>query len=408
MDFNNYIGQYYKGDLHHKYNEYWHDGNDWGMSFGEFGFSIRYGEVIDFLRNYFPEIEYAKTLLYFNIQYKDFESESNPGNNYCSPTEDFIEVWNMYVNEVPEDVFREAQWNYAKEQYDSTLKAIKSIINPNTHSRLAQEVIWSWSLDSNPEKIKDYISKIEEDDVYDKIQNLPTKDFLDLIYKYRIQDPIYGNDDEYFKSEIEKLKTIYDLYPIKYTGECSSDGTRASGISEVTKYTINRISGYIQSKVKSLTTYNTLDGSLRNNKSTPITDKDWHKVSRRYDINDKSDKFWKLEDSGLYVTANPMYVTFVHKIPSDITDYEKGKYVLLQNMYLRELPKLNSRILNAGEAGVDDNILLGKYKNSGCCIKGGTVIEAEEIINMKHEAWMKYKNGYICIEINGHIFAKNN
>lgn len=412
MNLNNYIGQFYKGVLHHKYDEVWHDGNDWGRSFGEFGFSIRNGEVIDFLRESFPELDYASSLVYFSIQYDDFESETNPGSPYCSETEDIVDVWKMYVEAVPEDMFRVAQWNYAKKQYDSTLKEIKLILNPNAHSRIAQELIWGWSLESDPKTIKKYLTRMEEDDLDTKLQYLPVEELVELFFKYRAQEPKYENNAFYFKPELDfykEQKDLYDLFPVAYSGECNGDGTRATGLAydKYSKYRTYRVYGYIKSNGKPITMYNSLIGSLRNNIAGEITDLEWHRVHRRLDeIGCATNRLWRLQDEDVYVTADPKYVTFVKNLPKETTNYEKGKYELLQRVYVRKEPNVFCRTLTMSEIK-DESNSVGKQNNSMCKLEEGIIVEATEIINKKNEAWMKYKNGYICIEINGHKFAKN-
>jgi hypothetical protein len=119
-----------------------HSGNDWGLSCGSYQLTLRWGNCITFLKKYFPS---RASSLYFSG--KDIKSASYPGSDYCSDPETVKEVWTECYNYAGAENFFECEHDYILETfYGELMKKLDGFFNPNDHSRMAQECLWSWAV----------------------------------------------------------------------------------------------------------------------------------------------------------------------------------------------------------------------------------------------------------------------
>lgn len=179
---NEYIGQYVKrfesgnkGSLSISSSGY-----DWGMSFGSYQLTLRWSNAISFLKKYFPN---ESKNLYFNKDKEDIKSKTYPGPEYCSSPEDVKSVWVDCYNRVGADTFFEYEHEYIEQNYYvPILNKLKDVFNPNTHSRMAQECLWSWSVHKGASGAYDGFMKACKG--IDP-QNTPADELIDKLYDVR-------------------------------------------------------------------------------------------------------------------------------------------------------------------------------------------------------------------------------
>ena len=126
-------------------------GNDWGRSWGSYSFTERWGTAIRFLRQYYPDLA-AK--LYAadsgDARYKNPSHSWQAGfANILSPPDDVSAVWNAALAKDGDAKFfaNEHQFaadNFYKPALDGTIATTS--FNADTHSRSAQELLWSWAI----------------------------------------------------------------------------------------------------------------------------------------------------------------------------------------------------------------------------------------------------------------------
>lgn len=122
-------------------------GNDWGLSCGSYQLTLRWGNCIKFLTQYFPTESKG---LYFNPP-KDVVTDKWPGASYCSSPDDVKAIWLKCYNTYGADKFFEYEHAYMKDNfYEPIRKRILEYIDLNKTSRALQECFWSWSIHRGP------------------------------------------------------------------------------------------------------------------------------------------------------------------------------------------------------------------------------------------------------------------
>lgn len=117
-------------------------GIDWGCSYGTYQFIIRYGNVIKFLKEYFPEE--ASGLYWNNLD--DRPLNYYPGAAYCSSPDEITNVWLRAYNKVGPDKFFACEHDrIEKGWYIPSKNYIKNKlgIDVDQVSRAYQEMVWS-------------------------------------------------------------------------------------------------------------------------------------------------------------------------------------------------------------------------------------------------------------------------
>lgn len=208
-----------------------HCGNDYGLTCGSFGMKLRGGVCINFLKKYFPDE--AKDL-YFKKKMDDVESSGYPGEEYCSSPEEIKLIWIQCYNKVGGETFFEYEHEYIRLNfYEPFLKKIKSFFNPNTHSRVMQECIWSWVVNKG---VADAFSVFIHATIDIGPQNIPAEELLDLLYDERYNVNKFNRYKKGFSSDIserELLRKYCEVLPLPYDGTNASDGTIATGIKTI-------------------------------------------------------------------------------------------------------------------------------------------------------------------------------
>jgi len=121
-------------------------GNDWGMSFGSYQLTWRWGNALDFFKKYYGT-KYASQLskMYVNSN-KDFASKSWPGYDYSSNPQDLKTIWLQEANYDPKGFFANEHAHIQANYYQPLLNKLKNIYNPNKANRAMQDCMWSWAV----------------------------------------------------------------------------------------------------------------------------------------------------------------------------------------------------------------------------------------------------------------------
>ena len=156
-------------------------GNDWGLSCGSYQLTLRWGNCIKFLIQYFPTESVG---LYFNPP-KDLAIPSWPGAAYCSSPEDVIKVWTNCYNIYGAEYFFECEHKYMHTNfYEPIKKKIREYIDLDTTTRAFQECFWSWSIHRGPQgAYNEFIQAIRNKN----IATMPLETLFDIIYDMRYQ-----------------------------------------------------------------------------------------------------------------------------------------------------------------------------------------------------------------------------
>ena len=122
-------------------------GNDWGLSCGSYQLTLRWGNCIKFLTQYFPNESKG---LYFDPP-KDVATSEWPGASYCSSPDDVKAVWQKCYNTYGAEKFFKCEHEYMENNFYKPIKQrISPYINLDQSSRAFQECFWSWSIHRGP------------------------------------------------------------------------------------------------------------------------------------------------------------------------------------------------------------------------------------------------------------------
>lgn len=117
-------------------------GIDWGCSYGTYQFIVRYGNVIKFLKKYFP-LQAEK--LYWN-GLDDRPLSYWPGEQYCSSPDEITNVWLRCYNDVGAGKFFECEHDHIEQGWYIPCRErikIRTGVDVDKVSRAYQELVWS-------------------------------------------------------------------------------------------------------------------------------------------------------------------------------------------------------------------------------------------------------------------------
>ena len=107
-------------------------GNDWGLSCGSYQLTLRWGNCIKFLNQYFPNESKG---LYFSTQ-KDITTPNWPGSAYCSSPDEVKSVWINCYNKYGKEKFFACEHEYMQKNFYERIKSkIANYINLDCASR---------------------------------------------------------------------------------------------------------------------------------------------------------------------------------------------------------------------------------------------------------------------------------
>jgi hypothetical protein len=107
-------------------------GNDWGLSCGSYQLTLRWGNCIKFLKQFFPE---ESKSLYFK-EGKDIATNKWPGVSYCSSPSTVKAIWKKCYNKVGEELFFSYEHTYIKTYFYEKIKSrISKYINLDESNR---------------------------------------------------------------------------------------------------------------------------------------------------------------------------------------------------------------------------------------------------------------------------------
>lgn len=219
-----------------------HSGNDFGLSCGSYQMTLRWGTCISFLKKYFPE---AAKNLYYN-SFKDFESKSWPGYEYCSSPDAVKAVWKACYNAVGPDTFFSYEWEFIRDRYyDKACTDLSDIFNPNMHSRAMQECIWSWSVHKGHSGCnKGFREAIAAAGITDP-QTCSEAKLLKACYDYRHNQMIksYPNNTRYSAvsgQERDTVSKLIDRKPIDYKGHSLGTSTAIKSTKDEKELLMNK------------------------------------------------------------------------------------------------------------------------------------------------------------------------
>lgn len=188
-------------------------GNDYGLSCGSYQLTLRWGNCIYFLKANFPKE--AENLYWNNLQ--DKASPKWPGYAYCSSPEEVKAVWVQCVRKYGNKVFFDKEHDWIRRAYyDPICHNLKNVFNPNAHTRMAQECMWSWAVHRGATgAYVEFMAAVNGKDP----QYMPGIQLIDLLYDERYKrvtvnrykkgiNPIY--------SEREVLRPYSTAMPLPY------------------------------------------------------------------------------------------------------------------------------------------------------------------------------------------------
>lgn len=154
-------------------------GNDWGLSCGSYALTLRWGNCIKFLTQYFPNESKG---LYFSAL-KDIITPNWPGSAYCSSPDEVKTVWINCYNKYGEEKFFECEHEYMQNNFYEKIKSkIANYINLDCASRALQECFWSWSIHRGVYgAYNEFITAIEGKNIY----YMDQEELFDLLYDMR-------------------------------------------------------------------------------------------------------------------------------------------------------------------------------------------------------------------------------
>lgn len=170
-----------------------HSGIDWGLSCGSYQLTLKWGNCINFLHQYFKSnssisenLRSRVSALYFNsTEYNAADWTYYPGAEYCSSPQDVSAVWLDCVDAVGLDQFFAYEHEYIQNTcYIPFIARVpQSIINLQQTSRAFQECFWSWSVFSGAggayNEFQQVMAKIGS------IESATTEQFFNTIYDVR-------------------------------------------------------------------------------------------------------------------------------------------------------------------------------------------------------------------------------
>jgi hypothetical protein len=209
-------------------------GNDWGLSCGSYQLTLRWGNCINFLKAYFPS---EASSLYFN-NLKDIKSATWPGADYCSSPDEVKAVWMKCYNSVGAEKFEQCEISYIQEHYyNQLMKKLADYFNPNQHSRMIQECMWSWAVHRGVGTAASEFKAACSAAGIDNPNTTLAEDLIDIVYDKRYST--FSAYNRYKKgagdnSEREVLRAYCNTAPLPYDGDCPGDGTVANGVKQQT------------------------------------------------------------------------------------------------------------------------------------------------------------------------------
>ena len=190
-------------------------GYDWGLSCGSYQLTLRWGNCIKFLIQYFPKD--TAGLYYSN---KDFPSKEWPGVAYCTSPEVVKSIWTKCYNKVGADKFFEYEHEYMKKNFYDQIKAkIIDYIDLDNASRAFQECFWSWAIHRGVNgAYSDFIASIQNRN----FKTISKESLFDLLYDKRYSntkiDRYKKNNPNGEREILRKLLNVKGFGVIKPTG----------------------------------------------------------------------------------------------------------------------------------------------------------------------------------------------
>lgn len=199
-------------------------GNDWGRTWGSYGFTHHWGTAIKFLKKYYPQL--AANLRYTDPK-PDIRSEqwTSALSAYASSPDEVSAVWNKALETDGDDNFFANEHQYAADFfYKPALDGMAAAgikFNPDTHSRVAQESMWSWAIcEGGDHAGKDLFPTLGIPD-----NNISVQDYIQRMYSKRQakmastswgkNSKRYTDDPNPGNSEKTQMLQIADLQPFK-------------------------------------------------------------------------------------------------------------------------------------------------------------------------------------------------
>ena len=206
-------------------------GNDWGLSCGSYQLTLRWGNCINFLKQYFPDR--ARNLYFNNVG--DRALAEYPGKEYCSNPEEVKNVWKACYNEAGKEKFFQHEHEYIQNAYyEPALKKMKGYFNPNDHSRAMQECIWSWAVHrGSVTAFNEFKAACTAAGI--NPQKTAADTLIDIAYdkRYSVFTATRYRKGAGENSEREVLRKYCNIEPLPYHGTCAStgaaDGVKAAG-----------------------------------------------------------------------------------------------------------------------------------------------------------------------------------
>lgn len=280
-------------------------GNDWGLSCGSYQLTLRWGNCIHFLKEYFPK---EASVLYFNNK-PDITTASYPGKEYCSSPEAVKSVWMKCYNKVGADTFFEYEHKHIqKKYYDRIKEKIKSVLDLDTLSdRAYKECFWSWSVHKGINGAYNGFMEVLTENGITDLTYIDKEYLFDLIYDKRFEvNPFrrYKKGLTNGESEREILRKL--LTPGTISGKKAVEET----IPDYCKF--KELNGTIKVIFKSEDGINVrTEPSFE---SEPVTTYKYGTELRVVAI-DEYDDFYKLEN-GFFIIKHDSYVKFTEdKVP---------------------------------------------------------------------------------------------
>lgn len=188
-------------------------GNDYGISCGSYQLTLRWGNCIYFLKSNYPKE--AESLFWNNLPDKALHLW--PGESYCSAPADVKAIWIKCVKKDGEDKFFEKEHDWIRRAYyDPICNNLKNIFNPNAHTRMAQECMWSWAVHRGAAGAYiEFMSAVKGKD----IQHMQGNQLIDLLYDERfkrVRVNRYKKKVSPTYSEREALRPYCTAAPLPY------------------------------------------------------------------------------------------------------------------------------------------------------------------------------------------------
>lgn len=217
-----------------------HCGNDWGRSWGSYSMTHHWGTAIRFLKKYYPDL--AANLRYDSSGDGMYSTTWNPStmSKYISSPDEVSTVWQAAINQDGDDkFFANEHQHIADNFYLPMLNSLAGVtkFNPDTHSRAAQELMWSWAVAAGGESAGG--DQFKDTGIADN--NVSVNDLLAKSYQVRIaRTKNYDAGSRYrdtgnpSDSEFTTLKQIADLKPFKApsTQDSKSDKKKPTKTAE--------------------------------------------------------------------------------------------------------------------------------------------------------------------------------